>query len=299
MLIGHKKQLSLLKSIIEGGKVPHAFIFSGPENLGKQLLAKMFFYKLSESKQDWSSFFASDNKLAGLILKGSHPDLFFIGDDGVNVGIEEVRKLKQFVALSPYQLSRKFVLITSAEKLNRESFNSLLKTMEEPGENTVLVLTTNNLARIPKTIVSRSVLVNFQKLSDETLLSSLKEQNLKLSRGELAWIAGRPGLALKYINDPQEEEVRILRENFISFTSLLNETSTVKKFALAQSIASGEMLPIVLQAWMLAVRAAMIENKNSKTNYPEVLRELAALKDLIKNTNVNKRLQLESMLLKI
>lgn len=302
MFIGHTKQLDYLERIINTDKIPHAFIFAGPEHLGKQLLAKMFFYSLtSQDKISGNGFFGFNNDLAGLIRRGVHPDLFLLGgkEDGGEISIADIRKLKQFVSLSPFQLARKFVLIRKAERLNRESFNSLLKTLEEPGQNTVLVLTTSQLAKIPKTITSRSVLVNFQKLTDQSLKAALKKQKLQIPDRDFAWIAGRPGLAIRYLQDPQEEEIKTLRENFFSFLELLKESSTAQKFALAQSIALQETLPIVLSAWMLACRQAMLQDKGNYLDFSKVLRELALLKQLIETTNVNRRLQLENTLLNI
>lgn len=146
--MGHKKQLELLGKSIESGKLAHAYIFAGPEGVGKKTIAL---------------------KLAQELLKGerfSHPDLLFIdGQDSIK--IEQVRDLIYKLSLKPYSANFKIAIIDNAENLTLEASQALLKVMEEPKPNTIIILITANPNRLLKTIASRAQKINFGPLSKE------------------------------------------------------------------------------------------------------------------------------------
>ncbi|MCA9391856.1 hypothetical protein KC614_01460 [candidate division WWE3 bacterium] len=95
----------------------------------------------------------------------SHPDVFSLGDEN-EYGIETVRQLKQWALLKPFQNEHKLVVIKSAEKFTVEAQNALLKLLEEPPDNTYIVLHTGNTSRLLPTLTSRCVKISTAELSN-------------------------------------------------------------------------------------------------------------------------------------
>ena len=304
MIIGHERQLNYLEGLIKTGRVPHAFVFHGPAFIGKKLIALAFFWKMIKTRlheqvdKNWKDFFNDENLL---FFKGEHPDIFFLSKDPSKkeTGIDQVRKLRRFVELSPFQLSKKLVLIDNAHELSKEAFNSLLKTLEEPARDTIIILVSSKLSELPKTVTSRSVLLSFQTVSMELLLSGLKKQKLNIDKKDLAWIDGRVGLALLLSEDPENELIKTFREHFSMFLDLAKKKSIIDNMSLAQKIATNPMLDHILEIWILALRHAMKESPGQETSLLLSIKKIATTKELLVKTNVNKRLQLENVLISI
>lgn len=97
-------------------------------------------------------------KNLGICLPKPHPDLLVIGGDN-SIGIDQIRNLKAELALKPYQASVKIAIITEAEKLTLPAQSALLKTLEEPAGNTLIILGCSNPNLLLPTILSRSQLI--------------------------------------------------------------------------------------------------------------------------------------------
>lgn len=260
MIIGHKHQLRYLERLINTGRTPHALIFAGPEHIGKRLLAETL---LGQGSADT------------YIVERFH--------EKSEITIEQIRELRRFAALSPFNSPRKLALIDGGERMNREGMNALLKTLEDPFPHTIFIITTSRMSRLPKTIISRSLVIKFEPVSQEEMLAG----GLKIPTGEWDWIAGRPGLALRFRKDPNDEAVRTRREAFISVKKIQKSSLLSERLHLAEKLAADDFLT-VLDGIALALR--------DKT---EILKRLGILRELFEITTLNKRLQFEEILLMI
>lgn len=140
---GHKRQLELLEKSVANGKLSHAYLFAGPEGVGKRMIAM---------------------KMAEALLtpqpSSLTPDLIEIdGKDGIK--IEQIRELIYKLSLKPYSAKYKVAVIDAAEQMTIEAANALLKSLEEPKPYTIIILITSNPNRLPKTIISRTQKINF------------------------------------------------------------------------------------------------------------------------------------------
>jgi len=143
-IIGHKKQLEFLDNAREREKLAHAYIFAGPEGVGKKMVARKLALELL-------------GQVAGDQM---HPDLIEV--DGVNgIKIEQIRELVYKLSLKPYSSQHKVAIINDAHEMTTEAANGLLKSLEEPKPNTIIILITSNAYKLPKTILSRSQKINF------------------------------------------------------------------------------------------------------------------------------------------
>ncbi len=171
-VVGHLLQRRFLLALKERGKIPGAFLFTGPASVGKRLVAKCWI----------SSFF--DDRSKALVNSGVHPDVLLLEDEGGEITIEDVREIQEFVSRKPIS-GRKFVLIDEAHRMNEVAGNAFLKTLEEPGKNTSFILISSRKEQILPTIRSRCIELKFSPLSKEEL-SQIPKQDDMLYEGTAA-----------------------------------------------------------------------------------------------------------------
>lgn len=167
----HEKLLSLLNKPVS--ELPHAFLFSGSKGTGKttaaRLIAKLFnCEKLSKTKGPCGSCVSCVS-----IADGNNIDVLEI-DAASNRGIDDIRSLRDAIALTPMSGKFKVYVIDEVHMLTTEAFNALLKTLEEPPAHAVFILATTDPQKVPATIQSRCVPISFAKASNEELVHALK-----------------------------------------------------------------------------------------------------------------------------
>jgi DNA polymerase III delta prime subunit len=158
---GHKTQLEFLENAYKRDKLAHAYIFAGPEGVGKKQIAFRLAQELLKNEGESNNFNADYIELSG---EGS-------------IKIEQIRELIYKLSLKPYSSKYKVAVIDKAEGMTTEAANALLKLMEEPKSYTIMFLITSNPSRLPKTILSRGQKITFGPIAgqEEKLLSQSPE----------------------------------------------------------------------------------------------------------------------------
>ncbi len=192
-IIGHKKQIEQIKNTIKNDKIAHAYLFSGPEGIGKKRVGEEFIKYLNCTHQDREKFLACESCPSCLRMESNNqPDFFIVTDQEGSIKIDQVRNLVASLSLRNVLTKYKCVIINNCELITPEGANSLLKVIEEPGENVIFFLITSNENRVLPTIRSRTQKINFQQLSEIELrqlaeLKSLYSDNMdflvKFSQG--------------------------------------------------------------------------------------------------------------------
>ena len=171
--------------IFKSGKVPHAFLLSGPKGIGKTSAARIIAKSLNclHLKKGFEP--CNNCSICLAINRGSFLDVLEI-DAASNRGIDNIRDLKEKVKLSPSRGSCKVYIIDEVHMLTTEAFNALLKTLEEPPQKVVFILCTTNPEKLPETIISRCTRINFKKASEAEMVGSLQKvvEGEKLSVGK-------------------------------------------------------------------------------------------------------------------
>ena len=205
-LVGHARATSLLAAAVQG-RPSHAYLFVGPEASGKRTLARAFAQALNCAAP-------TEERPCGqchscrLIATDGHPDFRLIDKTGSgrvkSIPIEAVRALQHDASLSAHHGGYKVYVVDGAEALSLPAMDALLKTLEEPAERVVLVLTCVDVGLLPQTVVSRCQVVKLGRVDAAQLASALAtrhgidEENAAL----LAHLAdGRPGRALALAAD--------------------------------------------------------------------------------------------------
>jgi DNA polymerase-3 subunit delta' len=215
---GQDKAIERLRGEINSGHLAAAYLFSGPEGVGKNLAAKNFASALNclEAKGDCCDCCVSCRK----IRQGTHPDVHII-DNGAceEIKIDEIRQLEQEINLRPYEGKFKVFIINNAHNLNPVSGNAFLKTLEEPPKNSLIILVSDKPARLLKTIISRCRIVKFNSLERRELFGIL-QKDYDFDDNTLHYLAyfceGRIGNALKFKDRDILQKKNMIIDGFIS-----------------------------------------------------------------------------------
>ena len=161
-VIGQETPIAILESFISNNSIPHALIFCGSRGIGKTSMARIFAKAINSNEISQDSDIASD------IDNGKCLDVIEI-DAASNNGVDQIREVIEISNYSPIKCSHKVFIIDEVHMLSKAAFNALLKTLEEPNKNTVFILATTEVEKIPLTISSRCQVINFKSLNTEKL----------------------------------------------------------------------------------------------------------------------------------
>ncbi|HDL89828.1 MAG TPA: DNA polymerase III subunit delta' [Thermodesulforhabdus norvegica] len=152
----HSSCREQLNGYIANNRIPHALILAGHEGIGKMLLAQQISHLLLCDRPKNNQACGSCHACK-LILAATHPDFIMVSpeEEGKSILIDRIRALANTLTLKPHYAKYRIILINPAHKLNRNAANALLKTLEEPGENNLFLLVTDQLESLPATIRSR------------------------------------------------------------------------------------------------------------------------------------------------
>ncbi len=203
-VIGQSRAVSLLQRSLERGSLAHAYLFVGPAQVGKMLLAINLAQALNcEAAEPPCGECASCQKVAS----AKHADVQVIGlsssDDSAEakaragISIDQIRQIQHSANLPPFEGKCRVFIIDGAELLSTEAANCLLKTLEEPMDKVVFILLTTNELLLPATVISRCQRVELLPLAITEIEAALAgDWNIepqkakllaKLSRGCLGW----------------------------------------------------------------------------------------------------------------
>lgn len=174
-IIGQDKAKKLLHRAVEQNRLGHAFLFKGPMGVGKKTFARTFAAALNCQKTEGyepCGLCPSCRKLRS----GSHPDFIVIEPEGAAIKINQVRELKKTLAFPPFEAKIRVALLCEIHTMRREAANSLLKTLEEPPGQTMLILTADEAGVILPTILSRCQTVPFFPLPQKEVAKILAQE---------------------------------------------------------------------------------------------------------------------------
>ena len=214
MLIGHQSQIEAFTSAFTGGRPHHAWLMVGQQGLGKALFAQAAATWLLAGASAGNGFdVPSDGEAARLMAAGSHLDFRLIERTPAKTGKlrseivigqivrrpdSEGQPLREFLSGTAMLGNRRVVIIDAADDMNRNTANALLKSLEEPSEDTVFLLVSHAPGRLLPTIRSRCRALRFSRLADPDVLRVLASADLEGENEELLMrlAAGCPGRAL-------------------------------------------------------------------------------------------------------
>ncbi len=172
-LVGQEHVSRTLAQAVVGGRVGHAYLFSGPRGTGKTSTAKIL-AKALNCEQGPTTEPCGECESCRRIADGTSMDVMEI-DAASNRGIDEIRELRETVKFAPAMGRYKVYIIDEVHMLTSEAFNALLKTLEEPPPNVVFILATTELQKVPATIQSRCQRYDFKRIAAKDIEARLRE----------------------------------------------------------------------------------------------------------------------------
>jgi len=197
---GQTKAKRIWQRIFSSGRLAHAYLFRGPDGVGKQLCAKVIaarLHCLQPTNDGGCGICTSCRKYAA----NNHPDITIINPEGGTIKIDRVRELRRSLAYAPYESEIRVIVIEDVHTMRVEAANCLLKTLEEPPKNNLLILTAESSREVLPTIVSRCQVIPFYGLSTNDTAAILSEfSDIEPKEAELLarLSEGSPGNALLF-----------------------------------------------------------------------------------------------------
>ena len=198
-IIGQKEVVGSLERALSENRVGHAYIFTGPDGMGKKTIAHLFAGLLLCDDP-------KDGKTCGkcipcrLFANGSNPDFHRINTDENSIGVDMIRDVQGDVAIKPMYSKRKVYIVEDAAKMTEQAQNCLLKTFEEPPEYVVIILLTANYEALLETVRSRAQHLHFRKYTHDQVrqaLTSIVGRDDEAAGLAIDYADGNIGLALE------------------------------------------------------------------------------------------------------
>ena len=194
-VIGHEWAVARLSKSLANGRLRHAYLFTGPESIGKTTLALALAQAVNCTSREPPCGACRSCRLIG---RGGHPDVRRIAarGKGGRIRIEQVRGLQRELALKPYEGRYRVAIIEGFHKATGNSADALLKTLEEPPAHAVLILTALSAELLLPTIVSRCQVLSLRPLPVGTVRDALRARGVdeemadlvaRLSGGRIGW----------------------------------------------------------------------------------------------------------------
>lgn len=271
---GHSNVKTILNKQISAGKFPHAYLFGGPDGLGKKTLALEF-----------------AQKVLGTDKLSNHPDFIILDEEG-EITMEPVLDFISKLSFKPFFAKKKIAIINNAQNLNLQSSNALLKTLEEPSASSIIILVANS-ARLLPTIVSRCQALNFSSFNKSQLGEFVKANSLGLNRSIEDLAFGSPARLKKLYEDGEflQNEEKTVQE-YKNFAKMHLADKLISIGSLAEMEA--DELKQNLVTWLMWQNGQL-------ANRPEDFKKVSALLGSLRGLkgNKNKKLILQGLLLKI
>lgn len=207
-LLGHDEQKTLIQRLFDDSKMPHGWILTGPDGIGKATfayhMAKFLLNQPKESAGQDALFGAPapnensaeplgyplNSPITGRIEAASHGDFTVLDLESTEgkkdeLKVDQIRQVVQFLQKTSSEGGWRIVLIDNAEIMNNAAQNALLKVLEEPPEKTVLILVTSSPSSLLPTIKSRCRLLSFKALNDDDISQLIARSNILAERPDI------------------------------------------------------------------------------------------------------------------
>ena len=298
--LGNRRVVEILKRAIEQDRLPHAMIFAGPSGVGKctlALLVAQYLNCLSPPSGKACGTCSVCKRIMAVLesrhlecqsLKGEghcgtcancktrmgcHPDIRIIEPEKSTITIDQIRDLIGEIAFQPLEARFRVVILDPAEQMRIEAHNSLLKTLEEPPSRTILILVTTNPYMLLETIRSRSRLLQFGEISQDSIEHKLVQDEGRPSE-EARLAAALSGGSLAVALDFNTREYGEVRKEALQFVTMLLKRGRFTQVSAAAMVAAKDKKSF--QLWIESISLILQD-----IYYASIAKERVGQKDLL------------------
>ena len=261
-VVGQEQVTGVLEKSLKQGKVSHAYLFIGPRGTGKTSVARIFAHEVNGFKYE---------------LEDDYVDIIEI-DGASNRGIDNIRELREKVAIAPTSGKYKIYIIDEVHMLTKEAFNALLKTLEEPPKHVIFIMATTDAYKVPVTITSRAQTYTFYLADEKTMFNYLKsvceKEKIKIDDDALMIVVKRGGgsfrdslslldqistlsddkitkaLVVSAMGLPEDEKIVELLNSYVSgdLEQISNALKTVLSSGVKPETLTSEMISLIIES---------------------------------------------------
>lgn len=315
-ILGQEYAIKTFKKSYTKGRISHAYIIAGPDGVGKSLFAMYIASTLMCTGKDKPCGKCSQ---CIKIEHGNHPDIRVISGTKKSIGVDDIRDVINEVYTKPYEGDRKVIIIKNSDVITVQGQNAILKTLEEPSKDTIIILTVENINLLLDTIISRCQVLKLGRISTDIIYEFLIKKGVEKDKAYTAanLSDGIVGNSLKFLDDKYVK----LRIDTIKAARDIARGGSVEALETSSFfIDNRDNIDLILDILMTWYRDIIIlkhvkgrENLINKDFYDFLIEEgqilsynkLCNIIDIIQSTrekmraNVNYQLAIEVMLLNI
>lgn len=213
-IVGQKNVVTNIKNAIKYGRTAHAYLFCGPDGVGKSTAASIF----AAAVNCKAKMLDPCGRCSSCIKaqSGNHPDIIHFrprkhSGSKESIAVDDIRDLQMDMLKKPYEDGKKVYIIHDAQKMTEQAQNALLKTLEEPPEHTLIIMLADNMYSLLKTIMSRCQILKFTRAPERDIERYLIDK-MSIPKEEAKYISafsdGILGKAMDFIEDEQFKNTR-------------------------------------------------------------------------------------------
>lgn len=297
-IVGQEHITKTLKNALEQSKISHAYLFTGPRGTGKTSIARILAHEINELPYHDES---------------NHLDIIEI-DAASNRRIDDIRDLRDKIHIAPISAKYKVYIIDEVHMLTSESFNALLKTLEEPPSHVIFILATTEVHKLPATIISRTQRHSFRLVPAKKVVGHLKhiakQENIEISDSALELLAEHGGGSFRdsisLLDQMSSNESEISAQTVQQLLGLAPKDSLLKLITATKKGNSVEILTELenllesgltassLASQLLATLREEAKKGNNSESVVALMNELLTI-----NTSSYPQLKLETILLSV
>lgn len=318
-IVGHKKQLESLRRALEGDRLHHAYLFLGPEGVGKKTVALSLAMAVHCTKQ--ANDFCGSCSGCTRVQNGNHPDVRIVEPlaGKKEIVIQQVRELGKGLSYRAFTGGKKIAIVGPASLMNYPAQNALLKTLEEPPKDSLLILVSGSAGGLLPTLLSRCLRLSFAPLAVEAIANFLEtRKGVEREKAELLAAVSMGSLG-RAVSEEIEGLVRT-RSEWVERMSSLSPGDAAGWMALAEELASEREKSLKFLEWAgswyrdilvysvtgstrgisnfdLEKRIKQQADKNSRERVLFLLSQVTGTATGIRR-NVNRRMALENFFMK-
>jgi len=319
-IYGHAIQTGMLQKAIASRRLGQAYLFSGIDGIGKKAVALAFASALNCEAPAATGDACGKCASCLKVSRGNHPDIHIVASDTQFIRIDAIRHIEQQMTFKPLEGKKRVFIVEDADKMNEQAANALLKTLEEPAANNLIILLTARPQSLPLTILSRCQQVRFQPIPAADVARWLVEKGDK-DPDTAGLLAGLSGGSIRQALELDEEDMINFRAEVGRLLCRASLSEPMSLLALAAFLGQDkkkvlQSLKIVHTYFRDALvyketnRAAMVVNAHDLTGISSLAQRLTGGQILgnislveqaaaLLEMNVNKSLTLETMAFKL